>query len=290
MLSRFKTVLLSLIIMFFSTVALARDGARYRVEVLILNLLEPQVAAEPVAELREFANAVDLQAREHERTVNALHREFQFSIGNPALLPPPPLRRGAQREGPWADISLLEGRSERMDEVWRNLRLSGEYRPQAFLAWEQPAEPPFPALRIHNETVLRVDDPWAHARTRRPADESDDTVPIDTAFQYSLTDGTLELARLPEPELHFALDGTVRLSRTRFLHIELDLESRQVASSRGMGIPGPPLRREHQGYLVHALQQSRQVRTGRMEYFDSPALGALVWITEIEAEEEESGE
>ncbi len=290
MLSRSKTVLLILILILNSSAALARDGTRYRVEVLILNLLEPQVTAKPIPELRGFSEAIDLRAKPQQRTVNAVNREIQFSIGNPALLPPPPLRRGAEREGPWSDISLLERRSERMDEVWRNLRLSAEYRPQAFLAWEQPAEPPFPALRIHNETVLRVDDPWAHARTRRPADESDNTGPIDIAFQYSLADGTLQLAPLPDPESHFSLDGTVRLSRTRFLHIELDLESRQAAPNLVMGIPGPPLRKEHQGYLVHALQQSRQVRTGRMEYFDSPALGALVWITEIEAEAEESGE
>jgi hypothetical protein len=40
-------------------------------------------------------------------------------------------------------------------------------------------------------------------------------------------------------------------------------------------------------FQVHELKQSRQVRTGRMEYFDGPVLGVLAWITAVE---EESGE
>jgi hypothetical protein len=32
---------------------------------------------------------------------------------------------------------------------------------------------------------------------------------------------------------------------------------------------------------VHRLEQSRPVRSGRMEYFDGPVLGVLAWITDI---------
>jgi hypothetical protein len=34
-------------------------------------------------------------------------------------------------------------------------------------------------------------------------------------------------------------------------------------------------------FLVHRLEQSRVVRTGRMEYFDGPVLGVLAWVTDI---------
>lgn len=286
----FKHVLLILLLILNSTAVLAREGVRYRVEVLILNLLEPQVPAQPKRELREFTEALDLSDSPHAQRIHALNRELQFSIGNAALLPPPPLRRGADYAGPWEEISRLEGRSEHMDDVWRNLRLSAEYRPQAFLAWEQGADPPFPAVRIHNETVVRVDDPWAIARTRPPGDASATAEDIDTAFQYHFKEGTIQLAPLPEPVVFFAVDGTVRLRRTRFLHIDLDVESRIPAPGMRSANPGPPLLNHHQGYLVRTLKQSRQVRTGRMEYFDSPSLGALVWITEIEVQEEEASE
>jgi hypothetical protein len=32
---------------------------------------------------------------------------------------------------------------------------------------------------------------------------------------------------------------------------------------------------------VYRLEQTRPVRTGRMEYFDGPVLGVLAWITDI---------
>ncbi len=34
-------------------------------------------------------------------------------------------------------------------------------------------------------------------------------------------------------------------------------------------------------FLVHRLEQSRPVRSGRMEYFDGPVLGVLAWLSDI---------
>ena len=38
-------------------------------------------------------------------------------------------------------------------------------------------------------------------------------------------------------------------------------------------------------FLVHGLEQSRQVRSARMEYFDGPVIGVLAWVTTIPLEE-----
>jgi hypothetical protein len=99
---------------------------------------------------------------------------------------------------------------------------------------------------------------------------------------------------IPDPVIYYRLDGTAQLVRSRFLHLELNLQLREalwdpeqprfVLDENGESTPLPP-----SAFRVYAMQQRRQVRTQRMEYFDGPKLGVLAWVTEIEtAEEDES--
>jgi len=46
--------------------------------------------------------------------------------------------------------------------------------------------------------------------------------------------------------------------------------------------PPPP-----SSFQVHSLKQSRQVKSGRMEYFDGPVLGVLAFITPVEINRED---
>ena len=39
---------------------------------------------------------------------------------------------------------------------------------------------------------------------------------------------------------------------------------------------------ESDTYGVFALKQNRQITTGRMQYFDTPYLGVLVYVTSIQ--------
>ena len=86
------------------------------------------------------------------------------------------------------------------------------------------------------------------------------------------------------------------LKRTRFLHLDIALQLREAVFEAETELtPAPPValveeEEETQpprpsAFLVHELVQSRQVKTGRMEYFDSPVLGVLAYITGISLEE-----
>lgn len=59
-----------------------------------------------------------------------------------------------------------------------------------------------------------------------------------------------------------ALDGLVRVSRNRFLHIDLDLLYRPDGTA-----------------TAYRLQQSRRINSGEVHYFDHPAFGLLVKLT-----------
>jgi hypothetical protein len=224
-------------------------------------------------------------------------------------------------EVPWADVIAVNEMSDVMREAWRRLHLGAPFRPEQYLSWEQSADEPFPTLRIHDLEVILSDDPYADLRgieaigAEEEGTEGDEgilnadqetQVPETLVFtdQSTLPPGDVlegdpaeaaEEAELPDPTVYYRLDGTVLLRRSRFLHLDLDLELRQpvfdqppvtaslilndTVDSDG---PEPPLPTP---FLIHELKQSRQVKSQRMEYFDSPVLGVLAWITAFETED-----
>lgn len=107
------------------------------------------------------------------------------------------------------------------------------------------------------------------------------------------------LAELPE-----RLQGEARLYRSRFLHLELDLE---LWSQPGRSLPAPetataePLfpdrgRRDAGEPLdalepdVYRLSERRKLRSGELHYYDHPRYGVLAKVTPVEVEEEPAGE
>jgi hypothetical protein len=273
-----------------STSVLAQEEAAYRVEVIVLRHLDAAATPAVQAEPRDFSTALDLLLRKQNHETVQASKALLFPYTNIELLPAPPLQLSAQTDGPWADVILLENRSEQMSTVWRNLRLSENFRPEAFLGWEQSAEEPFPLLRVHNEEILEVEDLYAFARSYPRGAEANGRAEPARVFHYSIQDASVTLIPIPDPITHYVVEGALKLRRTRFLHIDIDLEMRSRARAAQPGPAGPPLLPQYQGYEVHTLKQSRQVRTGRLEYFDSPVLGALVRVIELERGNMEAGQ
>jgi hypothetical protein len=195
--------------------------------------------------------------------------------------------------------------------------LSAPFRPEQYLSWEQSADEPFPSLRIHDPDVLQIDSICTvlsetaavaakEKETNEGEDNEDENRPVIVAAQgnilpgNSVDEGVEEAAEepgLPDSTLFYRIDGTVMLRRSRFLHLDLDIELRQAVFDEQpltpASIPGsenesnePELPAPAASFLIHHLKQSRQVKSERMEYFDSPVLGVLAWITPFEAEDE----
>jgi len=190
-----------------------------------------------------------------------------------------------------------------MQDAWRRLRLSGPFRPLQYLAWEQGASAPFPTLRVHDEEAVLVQDPWAEERAALEAAAATTDEPPTPTFADETAPGDAEQDALPPPIRFYRLDGTAQLTRSRFLHLALSVEWREPvydpAVDAGLaGAPAQPPERSPAGvagpedamqppppdaFDIHRLEQSRQVRLRRMEYFDSPVLGVLAWVTRVNA-------
>ena len=293
-------IFLVILLIFFTAPGMAGEK-RYRVEILVLSLLQHEAVPSDAESLRDFSSSLDLLTVEEGEVT---HDDELFP--NDDLLPDDELFPDEdQPEEPWADVIVVESMSDVMLEAWRRLRLSALFRPEQYLSWEQSADEPFPSLRIHDLEVLLIDDPYADLRETDAieAEEEDKTV-VFTDRGNKLPGDAIEPAagesaedpELPEPTLFYRIDGTVMLRRLRFLHLDLDLELRQAvfdeqlltpaSSVNGESESGEPALPLPTSFLIHKLKQSRQVKSQRMEYFDSPVLGVLAWITSFELEDE----
>ncbi|MEJ2400971.1 MAG: CsiV family protein [Xanthomonadales bacterium] len=318
--------------------AQAQD-TRYRVEVIVLSHLQHAEAPREVATVRDYGDALDFLTPEA-----TADDEAPESAATPTPEPPvgetdtpgdDPLAESPTTDTAAAEppaVVHIEELGEVMQDAWRRLRLSGPFRPLVALAWEQADTPPFPQLRVHDQDVVMAQDPWAAVRVRLEAGEPVDAwfeaglvpplppLPPDdvaaspgtgTALDAALPENSDDadpaaalLERLPPPRLFYALDGTVSLVRSRFLHFHIDLQQREavydaapaapVVLPRGLrtlpaaaSMPDPDAAAADPvptAFRVYALEQNRQVKTGQVEYFDGPVLSVLAYITAIETE------
>ena len=170
------------------------------------------------------------------------------------------------------DLAAVTQPGKYMDAVWKRLRSSKGYRPLLFAAWEQNRTDYYPPLRIHDETVL------------------DEQLRPPTSIMIAELEAEDPLSAYLST--FYQLDGTVQLRRSRFLHLYLDLEYRQTAPQLvtqlpffGFDNPGfSDGAGDSTGYINYSLEQNRQIRTGSLQYFDTPYFGALVFVSAIDSE------
>ena len=281
---------------------------RYRIEILVLTHLHHEAVPTDTEWLRDFSSALDFLKIEEEEETSGDEVAPELPVADAEITGVAsdelPVDEN-QPEVPWADVIAVEDKSDEMREAWRRMRLSAPFRPEQYLSWEQSADEPFPTLRIHDQEILLVDDPYAELREPDVTGTEDGSKPHVFSDQGNLlpasdteeTSGESEdETELPDPTLFYRIDGTVRLKRTRFLHLELDLEIRQAVFDEQKLAANPILSNESEAgepqlplptsFLIHNLNQSRQVKSRHMEYFDSPVLGVLAWITPFELEDE----
>lgn len=271
---------LPLLFVLLASATLADPGT-YRVEVIIFRNLA--VNAEPglIGELRSYSQFPDLvepvilvepadlmepELREQEPAGETDATAPGSAVELEAAAPQPVVLRPDLPDG----LRVLGEKSRAMDDAWRRLRGSQGYRPLLYAGWEQNRIDYYPPIRVHDQEVIatRLQPPTSAILADLTAD--DPLAAYRSAF--------------------YRLDGSVQLRRTRFLHLYLDLEYRETGpwlspAPTALGSLFDTQAGTAGGdYTVFTLKQSRQVRTGRLQYFDTPQFGALVLVTAIAPE------
>lgn len=294
----------------------------YRVELIVVRHLSGNSDSAPQEELRDLTDVLDLYAPadetegtnpeesplEQPQSGIDLHAESTDKMTAGELYEAAVAEPVAVR---------IDDMSDTMREAWRRLRLSAGFRPELFRAWEQSGDGPFPQLRIHDDEVLFEIVP-APLLSEVPVDEYGALVFSDATVQREPESGLLpetgESPELPPVRYFYRIDGTATLTRSRFLHLDLDIELREPLyesgpepsrnglsgtgfpvtetdggivteeefGSDGLMEPVTDLKRgpaaEASSFRIYRIAQRRQIRTEQMEYFDGPVIGVLAYI------------
>jgi len=262
---------LPLLLFLMCSTAWAESGA-YRVEVILLRNLAVTAEAAEVGTLRSFSAFPSLE----EPVPDVKQVLMTSDVPGSVPVAEPASTQTATLEAEDGEIEVAEPRrfdlpddlrvimekSRAVDDAWRRLRGSANYRPLLFVAWEQNRTDYYPPMRIHDQQVI-------DAQLRPPTSVMvADLTAADPLAAYRSN--------------FYQIDGSVQLRRSRFLHLYLDLEFREPqpvqAPVVSRSVPGA---QDGKKYRVYALKQNRQIRTGQMQYFDSPQYGALVLVTAI---------
>ena len=258
--------LLPLLLLLFCSATLADSGA-YRVELIVFRNLDVAAKPEMAEQLRSFSGYPDLQ---FEPPTTELTDTAQVvpSAGLAAA------QAAIYRADLPDDLQIVTAKSALMDKIWKRLRSSKGYRPLLYSGWLQNQVDYYPPMHIHDQQFLD-----SELRPPTPVMVADLTA-VDP-----LSDYRSDLYRL---------DGSVQLRRSRFLHLDLDLELREKPVGAGSETAysnnvapeqGPAISSDHSSqYQVFSLDQNRQVQTDRLQYFDTPYFGALVLVTALQAE------
>jgi len=257
--------LLPLLLLLASSAVLAESGS-YRVEIIVFQNLLAVNDFTGIAELRSFSQLPDL---EEPAAPESLSKEPAGGLqGQPAAEVSTVLRSDLPD-----DLHIVTQKSNEMDNAWRRLRSSQNYRPLVYAAWEQNRIDYYPPMRLHDQQVIAT-------QLRPPT-------------SILLADLTAQDPLAAYRSTFYQLDGSLQLRRSRFLHLFLDLELRQVNPQSALETvftSGDNIQKETTAradksfpYGVHALKQNRQISTSEMQYFDTPYFGALVYVTAIAA-------
>lgn len=132
----------------------------------------------------------------------------------------------------------LPAEERSLDNAWGQMRRSRDYRPLYHVAWRQPVDPPDRAKQIY--------------------------------FALLPEDGG-EASDFNPPRL----EGTLKFSIKRYLHVDADIELHKLAGTGQIqaddGSFGFGRRFKH-----YRMQQRQRMRSGKLHYLDHPVLGMLI--------------
>lgn len=265
---------LPLLLLLFCSTTWAESGA-YRVEIILLHNLAMTAEAAEVETLRSFSSYPSLEepVPPVEQALMTGDGPDSEPVAEPATMQSTTLdeetgeveNSESRRFDLPDDLRVIMEQSRAVDDAWRRLRGSANYRPLLYAAWQQNRTDYYPPMRIHDQQVI---DTQLHPPTSIMV--ADLTAPDPLAAYRSN---------------FYQIDGSVQLRRSRFLHLFLDLEFREPLPQQAATISNGVSEAQDIGkYRVYSLKQNRQVRTGQMQYFDTPQYGALVLVTAIAAD------
>ena len=224
----------------------------------------------------------------------------------PPAPPTPPPEPPRPAEIPYL---MLDQSTFQLQDVDQKLRRSGKYSVLLHLCWRQPTLPPGKSIPVYVYDGMTERHPATDGNAipdQTSASTPAQNMPGMTMDRAASTTANEEMG----PE-YPRLSGTLRLSVSRYLHMQTDLHLRipemvqeevpvtppQDSESDGGGFssffgvkqPTEPqmVMQEHKEVTDFPLQESRRLRSTEIHYFDNPMFGMILTVRPYEPNQQQ---
>jgi len=265
----------------------AEEAAAYRVDVIVFLHLGGESDQRYTPEISDFGEYLDPEANaraatwirpddpvemssEEQARLDALATLDQLrALENSDRSASGRFRGGPAFPTPWLGLDSM---APEMVSAWQRLETSPQHQPLVWRSWYQSLDQDVAGrwMRLRGGRLLDLD--WLKQET------------ADPRYLEDLSPGPYPFLL---PRSRHQLDGVLRLRQRQFMHADLDLVWQDPVEAEPSPLAGDWF--WPRGYEVHPLQQSRSVRPGRIEYFDSSWLGVLIRIQERKSQNSSSG-
>ena len=233
--NQIKTISLTLLLL-ISHNALAESW--YQVEVIVFDRLNPDLDGEKWQneEFKIRDNMVELQSAD-------------------AILT-------ADQE--LAPFMILDKKRNRLNGVYRVLKLSSEYRPLIHLSWQQPATKRRQSRYVHIQKL----------EGEQALSVSESTKPDASEEEPEFLEDIIMPDRI--------IDGSIRIRSGFFLHADIDLSYFKVLPPENKILRSSE--ESFQGSFVKSvikLKETRKIKLNEIHYFDNPMFGVILQVSRL---------
>jgi len=235
------------------------QAAWYQVEVIVFEYLYPELGEELWYENPGLPSRDD---------------SIELIDARPDLLEqdeenlPAPTAEKTELEPELTAYLALPKENYRLQDVYRVLRLSRDYRPLQHVAWQQAGLERREGRAVHLEKMLELEGP-------------------DSALPPELAEIQIEEEAYIAPEMVF--DGTIRIRSSYYLHADVDFSYfpqefiTLLVSQKQNSVNQNNLYINQEADYVR-LQESRRIKLNELHYFDHPLFGVILQVSRIEAD------
>ena len=160
-----------------------------------------------------------------------------------------------------APYMIMDEKNNRMNGIFRVLKLSSEYRPLIHLSWQQPA-------------TNRRQSRYIHMKYESESEVSKEeilAIPEEPNFIEDLT------------KTNKIIDGSIRIRSNFYLHVDLDLYYfKNVYNDNQMINEEVEFSDSNFKELTIELKESRKIKLNEIHYFDNPMYGVILQVSRLE--------
>lgn len=260
----------------FAAVAETVEEQWYEIEIIIFeNLDQAGISSESWPNnpgLPNYNDAIELMPPQTTTPENSEAINLDNVFSTDSAMPDESAGPAVTEELPAAEPALPEPfqmlPNDELNLTAQEIKLSSSehHYPLLHVAWRQPVLSQEEAKAVHiysNMEQAQTDDMQSSL-------EALAIPPHNEFFTYQAS---------PDEESPMnVIDGTIKITRGRYLHLEADILYRvQPEDNNQFNIFG--FKKHDEELTVFRMQESRRLRSGELHYFDHPLFGMLVMIT-----------